>query len=140
MFIVLPYLGNLSLVLRTRLQSSINKNLRYCKIKFIFKSTKRLSNFFHFKVPFNLHSNAVYKFLRGRCNATHFNVRIGEHSGVSSGKKLKSKITTAVKNHMFCCDHLVSLKDLKNLASSNSELHLRIKGSLLISSNKPLFI
>ena len=91
-------------------------------------------------MPFNLHSNAVYKFSHGRCNATHFNVRIGEHSGVSSGKKLKSKITTAVKNHMFCCDHLVSLKDLKNLASSNSELHLRIKGSLLISSNKPLFI
>ena len=68
LFIVLPYLGNLCLALRTHLQNSINKNLPYCKIKVIFKSTTCLSNFFHFKdkVPFNLCSNVVYKFLCGR--------------------------------------------------------------------------
>ena len=92
LFIVLPYLGNLSLALRTRLQNSINKNLPFCKIKVIFKSTTRLSNFFRFKdkVPFNLRSNVVYKFSCGRCNATyygktylHFNIRAGELSSVS---------------------------------------------------------
>ena len=36
LFIDLPYLGNLSLALRTRLQNSINKNLPFCKIKVIF--------------------------------------------------------------------------------------------------------
>ena len=74
LFIVLPYLGNLSLALRTRLQNSINKNLPFCKIKVIFMSTTRLSNFFRFKdkVRFNLRSNVVYKFLCGRCNATYY--------------------------------------------------------------------
>ena len=74
LFIVLPYLGNLSLALRTRLQNSINKNLPFCKIKVIFKSTTRLSKFFRFKdkAPFNLRSNIVYKFSCGRCNATYY--------------------------------------------------------------------
>ena len=93
LFIVLSYLGNLSLALRTRLQNSINKNLPFCKIKVIFKSATRLSKFFRFKnkVPFNLRSNVVYKFSCGRCHATyygencrHLNIRVGEHSGVSS--------------------------------------------------------
>ena len=100
LFIALPYLGNLSLAIRTRLQNSINKNLLFCKIKVIFKSTTRLSNFFHFKdkvLFFNLHSDVVCKFSRGRCNATycsetcrHLNIRVGEHSGVSPlSRKLK---------------------------------------------------
>ena len=148
LFIVLPYLGNLSLALRTRLQNNINKNLPFCKIKFIFKSTTRLSNFFRFKdkVPFNLRSNVVYKFSCGRCNATyygktcrHLNVRIGEHSGISplTGKKSKARKTTAVKDHMLFCDHIVSLDDFQILTSSNSEFHLKIKESLLISRDKP---
>ena len=36
LFIVLPYLGNFSLALKTRVQNSINKNLPSCKIKVIF--------------------------------------------------------------------------------------------------------
>ena len=99
LFIALPHLGNLSLAIRTRLQNSINKNLLLCKIKVIFKSTTRLSNFFHFKdkVFFNLHSDVACKLWRGRCNATycsetcrHLNIRVGEHSGVSPlSRKLK---------------------------------------------------
>ena len=146
--ITLPYLGNLSLAIRTRLQNSINRNLPFCKIKVIFKSTTRLGNFFRFKdkVPFNLRSNVVYKFSCGRCNATyygetcqHLNIRVGEHSGVSplTGKKSKTKKTTAIKDHMLFCDHVVSLEDFKILASSNSEFHLKIKESLLISRDKP---
>ena len=62
LFIALPYLGNLSLAIRTRLQNSVNKNLSFCKIKVISKSTTRLSIFFRFKnkVSFNLGSNVVY--------------------------------------------------------------------------------
>ena len=47
--IVLPFLGKLSLDLRTRLKNSISKNLPFCKIKVIFKSSTRIFNFFEFK-------------------------------------------------------------------------------------------
>ena len=148
LFITLPYLGNLSLAIRTRLQNSINRNLPFCKIKVIFKSSTCLGNFFRFKdkVLFNLRSNVVYKFLCGRCNATyygetcqHLNIRFGEHSGVSplTRKKSKAKKTTAIKDHMLFCNHVVSLEDFKILASSNSEFHLKIKESLLILRDKP---
>ena len=127
--IALPYLGNLSLTL-TRLQNSINKNLPFCKIKVIFKSTTRLSKFFRFKnkVSFNLRSIVVYKFSSSRYNATYYdetcrylNIRVGEHSGVSpvTGKKSKAKTTTAIKDHMLLSDHVVSLEDFKIVASSN---------------------
>ena len=97
-------------------------------------------------MPFNLRSNVVYKFLCGRCNATyygetcrHLNIRVGEHSGVLplTRKKLKAKTTTAIKDHMLPCDQVVSLKDFKLLASSNSEFHLKIKESFLIARDKP---
>ena len=119
--ITLPYLGNLSLAIRTRLQNSINRNLPFCKIKVIFKSTTRLGHLNTFET------------------CRHLNIRVGEHSGVSplTGKKSKTKKTTAIKDHMLFCDHVVSLEDFKILASSNSEFHLKIKESLLISRDKP---
>ena len=52
-------------------------------------------------------------------------------------KKSKAKTTTAIKYHMLFCDHVVSLDDLKILASSNSEFHLKFKESPLISRDKP---
>ena len=123
LFIALPYLGNLSLAIRTRLQNSINTNLPFCKIKVIFQSTTRVSKFFCFKdkVSFNLHSTfVVYKFSCGWCSATyygetcqHLNIRTGEHSGVSSLTRIKSKAktTTAIKDHMLLCEHVVSPED-----------------------------
>ena len=74
LFIALPYLGDLSLAIRTHLQNSINKNLSFCKIKVIFKFTTRLSKFFRStdKEPFNLRSNVVYIFLHGRCSTTYY--------------------------------------------------------------------
>ena len=78
-------------------------------------------------------------FLKMSFKWRHLNIRVGEHSGVSplTGKKSKTKKTTAIKDHMLFCDHVVSLEDFKILASSNSEFHLKIKESLLISRDKP---
>ena len=146
--IALSYLGNLSLTIRTHLQNSINKNLPFCKVKVIFKSTTCLSTFYRYKdkVPFNLCSNAVYKFWCSRCNVSyydnkcqHLNIRVGEDSGVSplTGKKSNAKTTTAIKDHMLLCDHVVSLKDFEILASINSEFYHNIKESILIPRDKP---
>ena len=90
-------------------------------------------------MPHCLRSNVVYKFSCGRCNATyygktcrHLSVRVGEHSGVSllTGKKSKSKKSTAVKDHMFFCDHIVSIDDFKILATSDSDFYVKVKESL----------
>ena len=106
--------------------------------------------FFRFKdnVSFNLGSNVVYKFSCGRCNATyygetcrHLNIRVGEHSGVSplTGKKSKTKTTTAIEDHMLFCDHVVSLEDFKILASSNSEFPLRSRDKPELNRNEKSF-
>ena len=148
LLVALPNLGNLSLAIRIRLKNSSNKHLPFCKIRVIFKSTTRLSNFccFKDKVPFSLRSSIVYKFSCVRFNATyygetcqHLNIRVGEHLGISplTGKKSKGKTTIAIKDHMLFCDHVVSLKVFKILVSSNSEFHLKIKENLLISRGKP---
>ena len=147
--IVLPFLRKWSLDLRTRLKNSISKNLPFCKIRVIFKSSTRISNFFQFKdkMPYCLRSNVVYKFSCGRCNATyygetcrHLSVRVGKYSGVSplTRKKSKSKKSTAVKDYMLFCDHIVSIDDFKILATSDSDFHVKVKESLLISRDEPI--
>ena len=144
-----PFFGMFSLCLRTRLQKSINSNISFCKIKIIFKSSTLLSNFYRFKgkIPLCLRSNIAYNFACGRCNVTsygeiyrHFKVRVGENSGISplTNKRSKSKISTAVKEHMMICNQPVSFDDFKVLASSNSEFNLKIKESLLILRDQPI--
>ena len=95
-------------------------------------------------MPYCLRANVVYKFFCGRCNATyygktccHLSVRVGEHSGVSplNGKKSKFKKSTAVKDHMLFCDHIVSI-DFKILATSDSDFHVKVKESLFISCHQ----
>ena len=50
----------------------------------------------------------------------------------------KSKKSTAIKDHVLICDQPVSFNDFKVLAFSNSEFHLKIKESLLISHDQPI--
>ena len=45
LLIVLPFLGKWSLDLKTRLKNSISKNLPFCKIRVIFKSSTHISIF-----------------------------------------------------------------------------------------------
>ena len=98
-------------------------------------------------MPYCLRSNVVYKFSCGRCNATyygetcrHLSVRVVKHSGVSplTGKKSKSKKSTAVKDHMLFCDHIVSIDDFKIFATSDPDFHVQVNRSLLISFDKPI--
>ena len=46
---VLPYTGKSSLDLRTRLRRTIEKNIPFCKLNVVFRSTCRLGNLFRFK-------------------------------------------------------------------------------------------
>ena len=39
---------------------------------------------------------------------------------------------------MLFCDHIVSINDFKVLATSDSDFHIKVKESLLISRGEPI--
>ena len=88
----LPFLGDISLRLKTKLRKSFKNILNCCKVQIVFKSQKILSSQFRFKesLLYDLMSKVVYKYTRGRCNFPyygetdrHLRVRAGEHIGLS---------------------------------------------------------
>ena len=105
--ITLPYLGKMSQIVKTRLTKTLNKHMKFCKLRVIFQTNNRLRNYFRFKdsVHETLQSNLIYKFLCGSCTASyigktyrHFKVRVSEHQGVSprTGKPVKGTLSTSV--------------------------------------------
>ena len=147
--IVLPFLGQFFLNLRSRLYNCFNKTLPQCNIKVIFQSKKRLSNLFRFKdsIPKELRSHIVYKFLCSNCNITyygeterHLNVRSGEHLSLSAltGKRVNNNKKSAVKDHCLFFNHVGSFEDFSILTYESNPFKLLIKEALLVSRHKPL--
>ena len=90
---VLPYLGETSFDLRTKLRRTIERNLRFYKLKINFKSKCRLNTLFHFKYSLEkkIRSGIMYCYRCSNCNATyygktfcHFYTRVAEHMGISN--------------------------------------------------------
>ena len=66
-------------------------------------------------------------------------VKVGKHSHVSAltGKRSKSKKHTVAKHLVLLCDHIVFIEDFKILATSESDFHVKVKESPLISCDEP---
>ena len=140
----LPYLGKLSLQIRTRTNRIMKNKLPYCNIRFFFQSRCKISNFFTFKdkIP----SVIVYKFQCGSCNATyygktkrHFKVRMWEHFGISAltGKRVKGDDDSAIKEHLLFCNHTPDFEDFSILATNNNDFKVTLMESLLINRDHP---
>ena len=73
LFLVLPYLGPLSLQTRTQFRESLKGILNCCKLQIVFKSQNKLAKAFHFKdrIPKELTSGVVYKFHCRLCNESY---------------------------------------------------------------------
>ena len=71
LFIVLPFMGNMSGVIKTGLSKALKKCLPFCKLWVIFKSTNHLKSYFNFKdvLPEPLRSCQIYKFRCRSCSA-----------------------------------------------------------------------
>ena len=148
-FIILPYLGTMTLDLKRKLHTFFAKSLPMCDLKVILKSTNRLSSCFRFKdvIPRELRSHLVYKFSCGGCNATyygkterHINVRAGEHIGLSplTGNRVACK-PSAVSDHLLLHDNITS--DFKNftiLCNESNDFKLSIRESILIYRDNPI--
>ena len=67
--LVLPYIGSISLQIRTKLKTSLKNILNCCKLQIVFKNMTRLGNNFHLKyrISKDLTSGVVYKFQCGIC-------------------------------------------------------------------------
>ena len=144
----LPYLGLSSLHLKRKITKYIKDNIPDCKLKIIFFSKRRLSNFFKFKdkIPSDLQSHLVYKIQCAECNLCyyglaerHFKVRSFDHLGLSiyTNKPIKG-VPTAMKTHWRNTKHNITMDSITVLAREENAFHLRIKESLLIKRDKPI--
>ena len=108
--IALPYLGKLSLQIRTRINRVIKSKLPHCNFWIAFRSKCKFINFITFqdKIPIFLRSGIVYQFKCGGCNATlygktkrYFKERMCEDLGVSAltGKRVNGYNDSAINEH-----------------------------------------
>ena len=128
-FLVLAYLGPLSVQTRTKLRKYLKGTLNCCKFQIVFKSQNKLTNAFRFKdrIPKELTSGAVYKFHCGFYNelscsecVTYLNLRIGEHIGTSPLTKRKVELKgSTVRDHVLLWNHLPSFEKFSVLTKEN---------------------
>ena len=148
LMIVLPYLGKLSLQIRTRINRVMKNKLPHCILQIVFQTKCKLINYFTFKdkIPVFLCSGIVYKFKCGGCNATyysktkrHFKVRMCEHLGVSAltGKRRKGDNDSAIKEYHLFCNHSSGFDDFSILASNNNDFKVTLINSVLINRDHP---
>ena len=125
----------------------MNKHVKFCKLRVIFQTNNRLSNYFRFKdsVHKTLRSNLIYKFSCKSCTASYigktyrlFKVRVSEHQGVSprTGKPVKGTLSTS-RDHTLVCDHKVVHEDFKFLGNESNIYLLELKESLFIKRDRP---
>ena len=146
---VLRYTGKCSLELRARLRRTIEKNIPYCKLNVVFRSTCRLGNFFRFEdsLEKKILSGIVYRYTCSNCKVTyygktflHFFTRVSEHMGTSNltEKRIKNAKKSAISDLMLQCDSPISFDDFDILASDSNKFKLLIRESLLIERDKPI--
>ena len=150
LYLVLPFMGKMSALVKSGLARSLHKRLPFCTVKIVFKTSNRLKNYFSFKdvVPEPLRFCQIYNFTCGSCNASyigkifrHMKVRVSEHQGVSprTGQHLKGTLSTSVRDHMLDCNHVVAWDDFKKLGREFGSLNhwlLEIKESLFIKRDR----
>ena len=146
---VLPYLGKLSLDLRTRPRRTIERDLPYCKLKIIFRSKCRLNTLFRFKDPLEkkIRSGIIYRYTCSNCKVTyygktfgHFYTRAAEHMRISNltGKCLENVKQSAISDHLFQCNCAINFDDLSILARDCNKFKLLVRETLLIKSDRPI--
>ena len=146
---VLSFLGKKSLQLRSRLVNSVNKTVRFCNLKVVFRCQRKLNYLLRFKDTLNkkVRSFLVYRYTCSNCNVTHygktyrhFSTRAAEHMGVSNltGKRLKNIKDSAVSDHLLQCNCTIDFDHFDILATDVSKFNLLVKESLLIKRDNPV--
>ena len=149
--IVLPYLGKLSLEIRSRLKKYVSKHISNVKLMIIFRSQRRLKTLFKFKdsLPDELQSFIVYKFTCGACNSSyvgktdrHRHIRWCEHLKLQpfrGGPSKSKQKPTSVEIHKTTTGHETLYENFEVIGreKSRNTFFLKIKESLLIKKLAP---
>ena len=141
----LPYLGDISLKTRTKLRKYFKGIFNCCELQIVLKRQRKLANFFRFKdrLPFDLVSGVVYKYMCGRCYSSyygetdrHWKFRTGEDIGISllTFAKVKPSKESAICDHFQNCNNIPIII----LAYGHHKYILEIKESLLINCDRPV--
>ena len=131
-------MGKMQTSLKPGLIRSLHKNLPFCSVKVVFKTSNRLIKYFSFKdiVPEHIRSCQIYNFTRVTCNASyigktfrHIKFRVSETQGVSSrtGKHLKRTLSISLGDHPLDCYHVVAWDDVEELERESNHCFLEIK-------------
>ena len=138
----LPYLGNLPLQIRTRINRIMKNKLPYCNIRFVFQTKCKISNFFTFKDKF-YHSYVLALFTNFSVAAAVLSfmpklsvILMCEHLGSSAltGKRVEGDDDSTTKEHLLFCNHTPDFKDFLILATNNN---VALMDSLLINRDHP---
>ena len=141
-FIVLPYLGFQSKVIKQQLKSCIYKFYGCFDLKIIFRNTRRIKSFFPYKDRLNrsLMSKVVYKASCWDCDDFY----IGKTKRPLHDRKTehfkalaKSCHTSAIADHITSTGHNIKWDHFDILATGRSDLHCKIKETLLIRELQP---
>ena len=149
--IVLPYLGKLSLEIRSRLTKYVNKHVSNVKLLVIFRSQRRLKTLFRYKdsLPQQLQSYIVYRFTCGACKGSyvgktdrHCHIRWCEHLKIQpfrGGPSKSKQKPTAVEIHKSETQHEATYDNFEVIGRdrSRNNFHLKIRESLLIKKFAP---
>ena len=133
----LLFTGQHSLQIRTQTSKLSSGTFPRIKLRFVFRPSLRLAQFFPFKdrIPKSLKSCVVHSFKCPRCSSLY----IGQTLGISAitGKKRVSPASTSILLHERDSRHPVSPHDFNVLSYSTNSFELLIKEILLIRKFSP---
>ena len=149
--IILPFLGSVSWKIRNDLLRSLETNVPFCKLKIIFKTSKRLSSCFNFKdrFPKSLVSDVIYKYTCATCNRSYigatkryWETRLEEHLHISAltGKRLKRDHIDAPLAHVksnSCGESKISRDNFRIIGKEKDRYLVLLKESMMISTTGP---
>ena len=121
-YFCLPFTGSHSLQIRTQIARLCSAAYPHLNIRFVFRSSTRISSFFPFKnkVPKFLRSGVVYVFKCRCCSASyvgqttrHLHTRVSEHLGISpiTGKPSSSPPMSSIFSHLKTTGHTANFDD-----------------------------
>ena len=136
--IILPFLGKMFHIIKTRITKFMNKHIKFGNLRVIFHTNNRLRNYLHFKyfVPETLWSSLIYKFSYRICTTSytgktyqHFKVRVSENQCVSprTCKPVKGTLSTMLGITCLFVTIQQYMKILGSLVMSLTDIYWNLK-------------